>query len=112
MPYVDSKYRAQLKPLIEPLAKQVAECAASLDNEASFAGLLNYTISELTLGVLRHRFSELRYWIIATTCGALHNAADEFYRRVGHVYEDRQIARHGDLPGYDHLLAAKKTKTR
>jgi hypothetical protein len=112
MPYIDSKQRDQLKPLIEPLARRIAECAAGLESEAAFAGLLNYAVTELTLALLRTRFSELRYWIIATTCGALHNAADEFYRRVGYVYEDRQIATHGDLEGYAELLALRKPKQK
>jgi hypothetical protein len=104
MPYISAHQRLELDALIESLAEKLARDAASSTSEASFAGLLNYAVTELTLRLLRKRFGKVRYWMIATTSGVLHNAADEFYRRVGHPYEDAQIAKNGDLAGYRELL--------
>ena len=64
-------------------------------------------MTQLALTVLRERFGSLRYWMITTTSGVLHNAADEFYRRVAHVYEDAQILKHGDLPLFTEILKPK-----
>jgi hypothetical protein len=69
---------------------------------------LNYAVTQLALTLLRERFGNLRYWMIATTSGVLHNAADEFYRRVAHVYEDGQIANNGDLPLFAEILRPKR----
>jgi hypothetical protein len=100
MPYISAQERSELDPLIEPLAAKLAERAAASNTESAYAGLLNYAVTTLTLALLQKRFGKLRYWLIATTTGVLHNAADEFYRRVGHTYEDAQIAKNGDLDGY------------
>ncbi len=107
MPYIPAEQRTELDALIEPLAKALAARAASTEGDASYAGLLNYAVTQLALTVLRERFGSLRYWMIATTSGVLHNAADEFYRRVAHVYEDSQIVKHGDLPLFTGILRPK-----
>jgi hypothetical protein len=102
MPYVKEEDRRKLDPLILPLVDKVAEL--SQESEGAFAGLLNYCMTELAVRVLSKRFSALRYWLIATTTGVFHNAAGEFYRRVGHAYEDAQIEKNGDLSSYRELL--------
>lgn len=107
MPYIAPEQRTELDTLIDPLAKKIAERATGLEGQAAFAGLLNYAVTRLTLGVLRERFGTLRYWMIATVTGVLHNAADEFYRRLGHPYEDEQIANNGDVALYRELLQAR-----
>lgn len=43
----------------------------------------------------------MRYWIIATVTGVFKNIADEFYRRLGVPYEDKQIAKNGDVDLYE-----------
>ena len=62
-----------------------------MDQEAAFAGLLNYTCTRLALNIVRRRFGRLRYWLIALITGTFKNIADEFYRRLAAPYEDRQI---------------------
>ncbi|HMJ11120.1 MAG TPA: hypothetical protein VK524_06910 [Polyangiaceae bacterium] len=108
MPYIPAEHRAELDALIEPLAKKLAARAALSEGDAAYAGLLNYAITQLALTVLRERFGTLRYWMIATTSGVFHNVADEFYRRVAHVYEDEQREKQGDLPLFAELLKRGK----
>lgn len=100
MPYIAQADRKELDGAIDALAERLADRAKADGNEAAFAGLLNYAVTRLTLGVVRRRFGAMRYWIIAAVSGALKNAADEFYRRVGAPYEERQIAKNGDVDLY------------
>jgi hypothetical protein len=100
MPYIPKEDRAALDAAIDGLADKIAERAKVSDTEAAFAGLLNYACTRLALGVLRRRFDRMRYWVIAATTGALRNAAEEFYRRVGVPYEDAQMAKNGDVDLY------------
>lgn len=100
MPYIAKDDRAALDASIEQLAERIVERAKAADNEAAFAGLLNYASTQLALTVIRKRFGKMRYWIVATTTGALRNVADEFYRRVAAPYEDAQIRKNGDVDLY------------
>jgi len=101
MPYVKSEHRRALDPSIRELASQVAAIAGSLPEETAYAGLLNYACTSLAIQVLHTRFGRLRYGAIATVTGVFKNIADEFYRRVAAPYEDRQIAKNGDVPLYE-----------
>lgn len=100
MPYIPQDDRDAVDAAIEELADRIVERANVADNEAAFAGLLNYASTRLALAVIRKRFDRLRYWIIAATTGALRNAAEEFYRRVGTPYEEAQIVKNGDVDLY------------
>lgn len=100
MPYIPQDDRDAVDAAIDELADRIVERANVADNEAAFAGLLNYASTRLALAVIRKRFDRLRYWIIAATTGALRNAAEEFYRRVGTPYEEAQIAKNGDVDMY------------
>ncbi len=110
MPYIAQKHRQALDPLIEALARQITREAQALDYDAAFAGLLNYTCTRLALMVVRQQFGALRYWLIALLSGTFKNIADEFYRRLAVPYENRQMARHGDVDLYrDYELEIGKT---
>lgn len=100
MPYIPAQHRLELDPLIDELAQRLVQEADRMGQEAAFAGLLNYTCTSLALKLVRRRFGRLRYWIIALITGTFHNIADEFYRRLGGIYEDRQIALNGDVELY------------
>jgi uncharacterized protein DUF6899 len=101
MPYVKVEHRSALDPAIRELAERLSEVARSLPEETAFAGLLNYACTSLAIHVVHARFGRLRYGVIATVTGVFKNMADEFYRRVAAPYEDRQIARNGDVPLYE-----------
>ncbi len=97
MPYISSHHRQALDPLIDKLALQIVHEAKGLEDDGAFAGLLNYTCTRLALKVVRQRFGEMRYWIIAILTGTFKNIADEFYRRIAVRYENRQIDKSGDV---------------
>jgi len=101
MPYVKPEHRSALDPAIRELAGRLSDVARSLPEETAFAGLLNYACTSLAIQVVHARFGGLRYGVIATVTGVFKNVADEFYRRVGVPYEDRQIAKNGDVPLYE-----------
>jgi hypothetical protein len=104
MPYIAPKNRNQLDSLIDQLAEAVTAEAKQYDYDAAFAGLLNYACTRLALKVVRTQFGAMRYWLIATVTGTFKNIADEFYRRVGVPYEDKQIAKSGDVDLYAEYL--------
>ncbi len=103
MPYIAPQDRRPLDPLIDQLAQQIVAQAKAQNYDAAFAGLLNYTCTRLALKVIRLQFGGLRYWLIAIVTGVFKNIADEFYRRVGAPYEEKQIIKNGDLDLYQEL---------
>lgn len=110
MPYISSRARVSLDPLIDKLAEQIVEEANTDQTEAAYAGLMNYTCTRLAMAVIKLKFGKLRYWIIATTTGVFHNIADEFYRRMGIPYEDAQIEKNGDVDLYAEFAKEMKAK--
>jgi hypothetical protein len=93
VPYIAPELRPALDQHIAALAEAINACAAEIDGDAAYAGLLNYACTSLALKTLPAR----RYWAIATTSGVFANIADEFYRRLATPYEDEQIVRNGDV---------------
>src|SRR3989344_6072264 len=100
MPYIPSIQRKNLDPLIDELAMKVVAESRQQKNEAAFVGILNYVCTRLALKVIRERFGKMRYWIIAAVSGVFSNIADEFYRRVGVPYEDKQMEKNKDVDLY------------
>jgi len=105
MPYIALKHRQELDGLIDRLADRLAAEAKEPGYDGAFAGLLNYTVTRLALGLVRRQFGPLRYWHIAILTGVFKNVADEFYRRLAAPYEDRQRALSGDVDLYREYLA-------
>ena len=101
MPYVKIESRELLDAAIGDLADRIVQAARAMPEETAFAGLLNYSCTSLAMRVVEGRFGRLRYGTIATVTGVFKNVADEFYRRVAAAYEDRQIAKNGDVPLYE-----------
>lgn len=101
MPYIPKSDRERLDGAIEELADAIVELANEKKNEAAFTGLINYASTTLALRVVRRKFGGIKYWMVAAVTGTFHNVADEFYRRVGAPYEDRQIQRNGDTEEYE-----------
>lgn len=60
------------------------------------AGLLNYSFTRILMRSTPIR----RYWMFALIKGVLGDVKDEFRRRVVDPYEDKAIARNGDVPEY------------
>jgi Domain of unknown function (DUF6899) len=106
VPYIPREDRDQLDSLIDELARRLDERAARTPGDLAAAGLLNYACTRLALSVVKLRFGQIRYGVIALVSGVLHNVADELYRRLAQPYEDRQIARNGDVDLYEELANA------
>ena len=110
MPYIPPNDRVSLDPLIDELARQIVEWANAAGGDAAYAGILNYTCTRLAMKIIKLKFGKLRYWIIATTVGVFHNIADEFYRRMGVVYENIQISKSGDVDLYEEFAREMERK--
>lgn len=106
MPYIAQKARTRFDPIIDALAEQIVAEARGGENDAAFAGLLNYSCTRLALQVVRLQSGAVRYWLIALVTGTFQNVAQEFYRRVGIPYEEKQIKKNGDVDLY-RLFAAE-----
>ena len=105
MPYIPAEQRKTCDGLIDELAGQIVRLAQESGADGAFAGLLNYACTRLALQVVRRRFGKMRYWLIAILSGTFKNISDEFYRRLGAPYEDRQLAKSGDVDLYAEYLA-------
>jgi hypothetical protein len=104
MPYIAAQQRMELDGYIDQLAEGIVRLAQEQPGDGAFAGLLNYACTRLALQVARQRFGPMRYWLIALLTGIFKNIADEFYRRIGEPYENRQMARNGDVDLYEEYL--------
>lgn len=105
MPYIAVEQRKACDGLIDELAGQIVRLSEESGADGAFAGLLNYACTRLALQVVRRRYGRMRYWLIAMLSGVFHNIADEFYRRLAAPYEDRQMAKSGDVDLYAEYLA-------
>jgi hypothetical protein len=100
MPYIAAQQRTELDGSIDQLAEGIVRLAQEQQADGAIAGLLNYACTRLALTVARQRFGPMRYWVVALITGTFKNIADEFYRRIGEPYENRQMARNGDVDLY------------
>ncbi len=105
MPYISAEQRQACDGLIDALAGQIVVLAEESGADGAFAGLLNYACTRLALMVVRRKFGRLRYWLIAILTGTFKNIADEFYRRLAVPYEEREMAKSGDVDLYAEFLA-------
>ncbi len=105
MPYIPVEQRKSCDGLIDELAGKIVGLAQESGADGAFAGLLNYACTRLALQIVRGRFGPMRYWLIAILTGTFKNIADEFYRRLAVPYEDRQLAKSGDVDLYAGYLA-------
>lgn len=104
MPYIKQESRKQLDPFIDNLAHTITALSCEDNSETAYAGLLNYSCTKLAMSVIDYRFGKIRYGILATITGVFKNIADEFYRRIAVPYEDKQIAKSGDVDLYESYM--------
>jgi len=100
MPYIAPKDRKELDPLIDQLAEKIVKQSKDYGNDGAFVGPINYTCTRLTLRVIKLLFGKMRYWILDIVRGNFLEMSDEFRRRLGGVYEDKQIEKNGDVDLY------------
>lgn len=101
MPYIKQEDRPRFDKIIDELVEELKWGHEKYGYDGAFAGLLNYTVTEMTMKLRRRLFGKIRYWQIALISGVFHNIADEFYRRAAAPYEDIQIKNNGDVFEYD-----------
>lgn len=89
MPYIEQDKR-----------REVDECINSLARVIQDDGMLNYVITRLVSRYLAPD-ATWRYHLVARAVGALECVKQEFYRRVAEPYEDRCIAKNGDVIEYN-----------
>ncbi|MBI4642147.1 MAG: hypothetical protein HY790_05035 [Deltaproteobacteria bacterium] len=104
MPYIKAPLRQEIDALIDQLASGIIAQARQSEDPGAFAGLLNYACTRLALQIVRRQFGQMRYWLIALITGIFKNIGDEFYRRVAAAYEDKQMARSGDVDFFQEYL--------
>ena len=108
MPYIKPEHRVKIDADIEALAKKISDIAKEDGDEGAYAGLLNYTITRLSLRVAINLFGGVRYKIGGMLSGVWNNVSEEFYDKVMRPYEDKQAAKNGNVPEYEELLGSMK----
>jgi hypothetical protein len=93
MPYIDDFHRNRLEPHLERLLDQLSIIA---DEDRD--GVLNYVVTRIVARTLSSR--GWRYRTIARAIAVFEAAKLEFYRRVAAPYEDKAIAKNGDINEY------------
>lgn len=99
MPYIDPKQREELDPYIDQIVGLIRlNTLAGLQQEKNLDGVVNYTVSRIVCGAFGQK--GWRYNLIARVVGCLECVKAEFYRRLAGPYEDKAIAKNGDLGEY------------
>jgi hypothetical protein len=93
MPYIKADDRLRVMKHLNPL---LDELKAIPDDEID--GVLNYVISRIVASTLG--WCGWRYRLAARAIAVFEAAKLEFYRRIAAPYEDRAIAKNGDIPEY------------
>lgn len=85
MPYINPNRRQQLDPLLNELGSRVKN-----------VGELNYAICRLGV-LLMKQLPHGGYASLSAVRGAMIDASDEFWRRLGIPYEELKRAENGDI---------------
>lgn len=94
MPYIKAKDRKRLDKKIAKLVSKLKE----FDPE-ELEGALNYTITSVINDAMKP-VEGWRYKWINRAMGVLDCVKFEFYRRLASPYEDKAVAKNGDMPCY------------
>jgi len=95
MPYITDDKRKLLDDEIAALAKKISDNIEASDIE----GTMNYVITALLNKCMID--DAPRYKKINQVVGVLECVKQEFYRRLAAPYEDKAIAKNGDIACYD-----------
>lgn len=96
MPYIGDVMRETLDPLVLELIERIKDMAPEGDRD----GVANYVISRIVAASMRPK-DGWRYKSLAHAAEVFTAAGDEFRRRMLDPYEDRAIAKNGDIPEYE-----------
>lgn len=98
MPYIKKELREDLDNAISRLEYEINKLSLTKDGQDAVDGMLNYCITSL-LDVYDLRANP-RYKNINSAIGVLECVKQELYRRLAGPYEDKAIAKNGDIPIY------------
>lgn len=102
MPYISQGLRESLTGLDSSIKDLVLRIKYRPSEELN--GILNYTITEIICQVLKTKYGpDWRYNGINDAVGVLECAKMEYYRRLAGPYEDKAIAKNGDIDSYKNL---------
>ena len=90
MPYLKQNTRDVLDGALNDLIRQAQILTKGGE---SWAGIVNYCATRLTLGVL----PKVDYAHLSQAVGTLYCTAAEFYRRKVAPYEDQKVQENGDV---------------
>ncbi len=96
MPYIPQECRPELDEQIDKLVEVIVKQHKGFGYDGAFAGLLNYTVTTMTLKILDQSFGPFRYWQNALVRGVFDDISTEFYRRKSGPYEDEAVKKNGD----------------
>jgi len=107
MPYIKQELREALDSYIENLSCEINP----LCSEDEIEGILNYIITNLLDSVMKQDFEneKWRYKYINRVIGVLECVKLEFYRRLAAPYEDKAIAKNGDIDIYKKECVRRNT---
>ncbi len=95
MPYIKPEDREILDSKIDEVVKLLN---ATYATTSELIGPVNYTLSRICLGALKHVCPyKLNYADLATFSGMIQNMYSEFYSRVMQSYEKTKQEANGDL---------------
>ena len=98
MPYIDPSSRAKINPDIDRLADSIAAEVINEGDETAYAGKLTYTITRLSLLVIKKIFgTKLKFFNIALLPGLMEIVKLEFYERIGAEAERDKRRLNGDV---------------
>lgn len=95
MPYIPQDQRSEIDWELDCLLDELDLLMSRYPDKQ--AGILNYTISYIISKILK---GNLNYANINMVVGVLECAKLELYRRLAGPYEDKAIAKNGDLECY------------
>jgi hypothetical protein len=97
MPYINTSSRAFIEPSINDLVDTMKEIDGG---DVVSAGLANYVISSTIVRTLRPP-SGWTYGSLSKALAVFRDAEAEMRRRLLDPYEDKAIAKNGDIPEYE-----------
>jgi len=93
MPYIKQDRRTRINKLLDEVISEI-----TCQNNFDYDGELNYAISYLVATAFGPIW---RYHYIARAISVFECAKLEFYRRIAAPYEDKAIAKNGDITPYE-----------
>lgn len=105
MPYIKPMDRVTLDRIIDAFLEDLetmlpdlkVNSTSEVTRGADLVGHLNYAVTRIVMGALKLVSERPKYETLALFSGLFSHMGAEFYRRVVVPYEEKKIAKNGDL---------------